>query len=105
MGEAEREGAALREDSRVVVRDGLSSCDLADARVVLDLENGEYHGMNEVAAFLWERIAEPTRVSDLLSALLSEYEVDPETARADLLDLLGALRSKGLIEVQGGAGS
>ena len=102
MAGSNDDGGALRDDSVVVARAGLSSCDLSGERVLLDLDKGLYHGLNGVASFLWERLSTPVRVEELHDAILAAYEVDPTASRADLLEHLGALRAKGLIEVRCG---
>ena len=47
-----------------------------------------FHGMirlNETGAFLWKQMAERDMTeAELTEALLSEYEVDRETAQADV---------------------
>lgn len=92
--------AEIRRDSQVVVSKDTVSSTLDDEEVVLDARQGKYFGLNEVGRFVWTRIQSPARVSDLVDALLAEYEVEPEQAESDVLTLLGTLAEKGLIEVQ-----
>ena len=54
--------------------------------------------LNEVAASVWELIDGPTPVSQIVESLGREYDVTPEQARADVLELLAALEAKGLIQ-------
>ncbi len=54
--------------------------------------------LNEVSAFLWEKLQKPVSREDLLTALLDEYEVDPETAGRDLDATLEKFRSFSVIE-------
>ena len=54
--------------------------------------------MNELAAFLWERLPEATDEAELLAAVLEEYEVDAETAQADIAAFMADLRKLGIIE-------
>ena len=55
-----------------------------------------FHGMirlNETGAFLWNKMTEADQTEDsLVAALLEEYEVDEETARADVQKLVAALK-------------
>ena len=48
-------------------------CNVADEAVLLSLHNGEYYGLNEVAASIWKHIQEPRTVLELRDALLAEY--------------------------------
>ena len=52
---------------------------------------------NETGAFLWEKLKDETTEEELLSALLSEYDVDKETAKADISEFLGKLRDGELL--------
>ncbi len=53
---------------------------------------------NETAAFLIERLGSETDEAGLVAALRAEYDVDEETARADVRDVLDKLRSIGALD-------
>lgn len=60
-----------------------------------------FHGLarsNATAAFLIDRLKKETTEEELVAALTSEYEVDAETARRDVGNVLAQLRSIGAIE-------
>lgn len=62
---------------------------------------GQFNGtvlLNEVSAFVWEKLQNPLSKDDLLKAILDEFEVDKSTASADLEALLQTLRGYGVIE-------
>ena len=51
----------------------------------------EFNGMimlNETGGYLWDLLAGPKTEAALLEALLQEFDVDPETAKADLQEFL-----------------
>ena len=54
--------------------------------------------MNELSAFVWGKMQNPVTQSDLLEAVLNEYDVDEETAREDLNGLLAKLKEAGVID-------
>ena len=54
--------------------------------------------LNELAAFVWEQLQSPKSESDLLKAVLAEYDIDEETASADLATLLKKFQGLGIIE-------
>lgn len=54
--------------------------------------------LNEVGAFLWERLETSESEDALLAALLEEYEVDADTARQDVCDFLNKLREMKIID-------
>lgn len=62
---------------------------------------GQFNGtvlLNEVSAFVWEKLQNPVSKEDLLKAILDEFEVQRSVASADLDVLLETLRGYGVIE-------
>jgi hypothetical protein len=55
--------------------------------------------LNLSAARIWALASVPVSVSELCSALCSEFEVDPEVCSRDLIDFLLAMKAAGLIKV------
>jgi len=56
------------------------------------LENNGLFALNELGAFLWDRIHAAADEDALVAAVLAEYEVDEATARADTAEFLQKLR-------------
>lgn len=54
--------------------------------------------LNETGVFLWEHIAEGAKKEDLLDAILGEYDIDEETAKADIDEFVDMLIAKKVIE-------
>ena len=61
------------------------------------LENNGLFALNELGAFLWDRLETAEDESALVAAVLSEYEVDEETARTDTAAFLRKLREMEII--------
>ena len=62
---------------------------------------GKFKGtllLNEVSAFIWEKLQNPISREDILAAIVSEYEVSEEQAAKDLDALLIQFRELGVIE-------
>ncbi|MGN0535800.1 MAG: PqqD family protein [Eubacterium sp.] len=53
---------------------------------------------NPTAAFVFELLKTEQSEDSIVNAMLEKYEVDEETVRADIRELLALLKSKGLIE-------
>ena len=53
--------------------------------------------LSESAAFLLKHMEQPKSMEDLLGLLTQEYEVDEETARADLARIIEIFLNLGLI--------
>lgn len=54
--------------------------------------------LNELGAFLWERLPQAQQVEELTAAILAEYDVDAETAGRDVEEFLENLRQCGILE-------
>lgn len=53
--------------------------------------------LNEVGAFLWDLLPEARTAEDLCRSVLTEYEVEEETAMADVQEFLEHLRKLDII--------
>lgn len=65
---------ALSLDSVVVSSSQQVSCDVAGEAVLLSMCDGEYYGLNEVAASIWRLVQQPRTPLQICNALLEEYE-------------------------------
>jgi coenzyme PQQ synthesis protein D (PqqD) len=92
--------AALSVHSIVVAASEQVSCPLGEESAILNLKNSMYYGMNPVGTRIWTLLKEPRSVEQLRDTLLNEYQVDASLCERDLLDLLGKMKSEGLIEVR-----
>lgn len=60
----------------------------------------EFNGMittNEVGVFLWKKLQEETTFEELLQAVLGEYDVEEEVAKADIQEFLDNLVKGGIL--------
>lgn len=55
-------------------------------------------GLNEVAKYLFEKLAVDQTEQSLVAALMDEYEVDQATAETDVKEFLDKLRGADLLE-------
>ena len=60
-----------------------------------DLES--IYTLNEVAARIWELVDGQKRVEEIRDAIVEEFEVGPEEAEADLVELLQQLEQVGAV--------
>lgn len=81
--------------------DNILTTPTAQALLMLNVDRGQYHSINETAARIWELLAEPTTEEALVDALLREFDVDRARCAAEVNALLAALRERGLL--RGGA--
>ena len=60
-----------------------------------------FHGMinlNETGAFMWKFFSEEHTLEEGVAALLTEYDVDEERARADVEKFMNAVMKNGFAE-------
>jgi hypothetical protein len=91
-------------DSCVVVSDEQVSTSLGDETVILGMGDGVYYGLDAVGARVWGMLATPRRVSDLIAAVIGEFDVAPEQCERDVLALLHDLAERRLIREVAGEG-
>ena len=93
---------SISHESIVVVSKDQISCDLAGEAAILELKSGTYFGLDEIGATVWNLIAQPRRVVEVRDALIEQYDVEAERCARELIELLGELQERGLIQVDPG---
>ena len=74
---------------------------VGDEVVVLDLSTSQYLSANATAGLLWRGLERGATRDELIAELTQEYEVDADTAAADVDDFLADCRARDLIEEDG----
>ena len=68
-----------------------------DERIFVLQEAGEVLVVNEVGAFIVEKLEAAHSVDEVVAAITERYAVDPERARDDAMSLLDSLLEAGAI--------
>ncbi|MCZ4500602.1 MAG: hypothetical protein JWQ74_3157 [Marmoricola sp.] len=84
-------------DVTYVRRPELNAVEMDGELVMMGQEQGEYYGLRDVAASIWLLLAEPRTLEDLVVLIGAEYDVAPETCRADIVAFLDELSGKKLV--------
>jgi hypothetical protein len=90
----------INPQSIVCRTDKILFADIDEEVVMMDIEQGTYYGMDDIASQIWNLIEEPIRVSDLCSALQESYDVSPEDCLRDIVEFLDQLNEQGLLNIQ-----
>lgn len=80
----------------VAISDQIST-QMSEETVILNLQTGVYYGLDPVGSFIWQLLQSPTDIDTICAALLSEYDVEPQRARQDVIRLINHLMEEGLI--------
>jgi coenzyme PQQ synthesis protein D (PqqD) len=92
---------SLSLDSEVLASRQQVSCDVADEAVLLSMRDGEYYGLNEVAASIWRHIQQPRTVLQVRDALLEEYgDIELQECEKSVLAFLNEMIALNLVVVR-----
>lgn len=86
--------------SSVWVSDRVIAKRLEDEMVLLDLASENYFGLNDVATAMWHELTNSDTIGVAYESLLEQYDVEPETLRADLESLLRQLVESRIVELR-----
>ncbi len=74
--------------------------DLDGEAVLVNVESGEYFGLNETGSEVWRLVVEGVPTEQIPERLVESFEVALEAATADVEDLVRELRAHGLADAQ-----
>jgi hypothetical protein len=83
----------------VSVPDSVLWQQVGDEIVLLDVDGGEYHSLNDVGSSIWRALDGHEDVTSAYEQLCETYEVDPEVLRSDLDGFIKRLVGMGLLRV------
>jgi hypothetical protein len=90
--------------ARVTVPEHLLSQSVGEETVLLDVQSGQYYGLDPVAARVWTLLSEHGDVELTVRTMLDEYDVQETRLREDVARLLRALHENGLVKLDAHAG-
>ena len=70
---------------------------VGDELLLFHLSSGVYHVLNETAARVWELLEHGDGAASIAAALATDYDVDPESAAADVQRIVAGLFEAELI--------
>lgn len=69
-----------------------------DGAVLLHLGNGTYYGLDPLGLKFWNLLQQGNSVSEIVSLIATDYDVDPERMERDFIALHEDLKSNGLLQ-------
>lgn len=73
---------------------------LGDEVVLMDIQQGHYININPVGSVIWNKIATPVAVKDLITSLVEEYNISTTQCEGDTLLFLQKLQQHHMINIQ-----
>ena len=86
-------------EDKVTFSETVFAQDVDGEMVLLDMNSENYFGLDEVGTSIWQAMQEKETLSEVLSTLMGEYEVEEDVLKKDLLHFVDRLAESGLITV------
>ena len=84
-------------DQTITVSPDVLSQEVNNEIVLLDLNNEQYLGLNDVGARVWQLLEEGLDLEQIYKKLLEEYDVDKDLLKSDLTDLISNMTEAGIV--------
>ena len=68
--------------------------------VILNIDRGEYNGLDEIGTEIWKALETPKKVSEIISRMADIYSVDIEICTSDVIEFLSELFEASLVEIE-----
>jgi hypothetical protein len=91
-------GAGLSEKTRVTRHPNVASRTIDGQEVVIVPSSRKLQMLNDVATRIWA-LCDGRTVREIVDAITAEYEVTRATALRDVLDFVGEISRRGMVEV------
>src|SRR4051812_45360982 len=95
------ESRARLPEGRVAVPEHVVRRQFGDETVILNLQTGQYHGVNATAGHMLDLLEATGDAAAVAERVAAESGVAPAVVRDDLAELCGQLAERGLIVVGG----
>ena len=86
--------------SRIIRNPNNLSSGIDDEVVILNVEKGEYSGLDEIGSDIWTQLELPVIISDLVATMMEKYNVDQKQCTQDIIEFVKELEKAGLILIE-----
>src|SRR5262245_17760554 len=76
--------------------------EIDDETLIINVETGYYFSLDGVGSLIWSMLVAGVDERDMVARIVSEFEVEESTARADLHELVDALATEELVSCRRG---
>lgn len=83
----------------LVIKDGVLIQELSSESVLLDVDSEQYFGLDDVGTQMLMTLKQSPSIQVAFDRLLTQYEVDPEQLKQDLLSFIEQLVQHDLVEL------
>jgi len=71
---------------------------VGDEIIILNMETGDYLGLNKVGSSIWEHLKMPQSVGEIIEKLVAEFDVDKGTCTTETIEYLEKIQLLGLLQ-------
>ena len=75
------------------------TCEFGDGIAVFDTRSNKYFSLNAVGQFVWTQLAEPVRLSEVISRVCERFDVEAFRCEADVQALIRDLAEHRLVRL------
>lgn len=89
----------LQEDMYLVQNMDIFSSEMDEEAVMMNLEKGEYYGINTVGSCIWKMLETPNTIITLCDQLRKQYAVPEQECRRDVTAFVTELLENNLVKI------
>ncbi|MGG3564186.1 lasso peptide biosynthesis PqqD family chaperone [Neobacillus rhizosphaerae] len=89
-----------KSEMKIVQVPGIIVSDMDGEKVMLCIKNGRYYNLGQAGGTIWELIAEPLTIEQIVNKLLNIYMVDEKECEDHVKDFITQLSNENLILMQ-----
>ena len=87
----------LKLDSAIVRNEKVPYRIIEEEAILVNIERGNVVQLNEVAAFIWDKLNNKKKISEVVDYVCDSFEVEKGKAQKDVLEFLNELFKRRLI--------
>ena len=91
-------GKTIDINAKILRSQEIVSGNMDNEIVMMSIQQGEYYGINPVGSRIWELLEQPRTAAGICDILAEEYDVPAEECRRDVLEFVGQLFDKKLVQ-------
>jgi hypothetical protein len=87
------------ESMHVERNEDIAWSELDDEIVLLDIEEGDFYTLNQVAAEIWRFIDGKSTIGDIIGRIMTLYDADEAQVRDDVIRVIGSFTDRNLVSL------
>lgn len=92
-------GSIIGINSKIVRIDDFISSKMDDETIMLNIDKGEYYGINPIGSRIWELLEKPLTILELSNLLINEFDIDIDNCKKDVSVFIQHLQNKNMVKL------